>query len=477
MPVTRRHVLAAAGAMAISTIAPRPALAASFVSRRPPVRDRKFLSRAVESELSRIKARIADPEIAWIFENCYPNTLDTTVFAGSIDDRPDTFVITGDIDAMWLRDSSVQVEPYTHLMRDDPALRTMVHGLIQRQARCILIDPYANAFVRDPNAKSNLDSATLDATEMKPGVAQRKWEIDSLCYPMRLAHDYWQVTWDKTPFDAIWAKSAKLIVSTFREQQRKTGPGPYTYQRLTKIPTDSLMLDGYGPPSRKVGLIHSMFRPSDDACVYPFLVPANLFAVSSLRQVARVHREARGDSAAASDAEALANEVEAALRAHAIVPDGQGGKVWAYEVDGFGNWLFADDAGIPSLYGLPLIEAADARDPLYQRTAALAWSSRNPFFVQGKAASGIGSPHMGLDKVWPMAIIARAMVSTDEGVIRACLRDLKATHAGTGFMHESFDKDDPAKFTRPWFAWVNGMFGMMIATLAKTHPKLLVERY
>ena len=390
MHVTRRDLIVGAGALSVTALRPAPAAAVSFVSKRPPAADRKFVSRAVEREMALIKARIVDPELAWMFENCYPNTLDTTVYTDEVDGKPDTFIITGDIDAMWLRDSAVQVEPYIHLARDDRALRLMLHGLIQRQARCILIDPYANAFVRDPRAKSNLDSATLDTTEMRAGVAQRKWEIDSLCYPMRLAHDYWKTTGDRTPFDDVWYRSAKLIVDTFRVQQRKDGPGPYRYQRLTKIPTDSLMLDGYGPPTRKVGLIHSMFRPSDDACVYPFLVPANLFAVSSLRQVARVHREARGDAAAAAEAEALASEVETALHAHAIVPDGQGGRIWAYEVDGFGNWMFADDAGIPSLYGLPLIEAADVNDPLYRRTAELAWSPRNPFFVQGRAASGIG---------------------------------------------------------------------------------------
>jgi uncharacterized protein len=473
---SRRDLIAGVGAAALVQPGLHAATPATFASRRPAPVARKFTSRAVEAELRRIKARIADPELAWLFENCYPNTLDTTVFTGEVDGHPDTFVITGDIDAMWLRDSSAQVQPYIRLAGRDRVLQRMLHGLIQRQARCILIDPYANAFVRDPAAKSNLDSLELDTTEMRAGVAQRKWEVDSLCYPLRLAHDYWRATRDKAPFDDVWSRSAKLVVATFREQQRKDGPGPYTYQRLTKIPTDSLMLDGYGPPSRKVGLIHSMFRPSDDACVYPFLVPANLFAVSALRQAALVHREARGDTAAALDAEALASEVEAALRAHALVPDGQGGQVWAYEVDGFGNWLFADDAGVPSLSGLPIIDAAQVDDPLFQRTAALAWSPRNPFFVAGRAASGIGSPHMGLDKVWPMAIIVRAMTATDDRVIRDCLRTLKATHADTGFMHESFHKDDPTVFTRRWFAWVNVLFGQMIADLAANRPHLLAER-
>jgi meiotically up-regulated gene 157 (Mug157) protein len=477
MSPTRRELMACAGALAIAHSPSRAVAPATFVSKRPPRAERKFTSIAVEAEIKRVSAKIADPELAWIFENCYPSTLDTTVYTGQLDNKPDTFIITGDIDAMWLRDSSAQVQPYIRLAGRDRALKQMIHGLIQRQARCILIDPYANAFVRDPAAKSNLDSLELDTTEMRAGVAQRKWEIDSLCYPLRLAHDYWIATRDKTPFDDMWSRSAKLVVDTFRVQQRKAGPGPYTYQRLTKIPTDSLMLDGYGPPTRKVGLIHSMFRPSDDACVYPFLVPANLFAVSSLRQAARVHREARGDATAAADAEALAQEVETALRAHAVVPDGQGGKVWAYEVDGFGNAFVGDDAGVPSLLGLPIIDAASRDDPLYQRTAALVWSPRNPFFVSGRAASGIGSPHMGLDKVWPMAIIVRAMTTRDDDVIRSCLRTLKATHAGTGFMHESFHKDDPSNFTRPWFAWVNVLFGQMIADLAASKPGLLAERF
>ena len=237
------------------------------------------------------------------------------------------------------------------------------------------------------------------------------------------------------------------------------------------------MFEGYGAPTRKVGLIHSMFRPSDDACLYPFLIPSNLFAVSALRMLATVQREARGDMAGATDSEALATEVEAALRAHGRMPDGQGGEVWAYEVDGFGNAIFMDDANVPSLSGLPLLGAADRSDPLFRRTAALAWSDRNPYFFTGTAARGIGGPHIGLDMIWPMSIITHAMNSDDDAVIRQCLAWLKTTHGGTGFMHESFHKDDPAKFTRSWFAWANGLFGELILDLERRKPALLAARY
>lgn len=479
MSATRRDILAGAGALALTAAMPAMAQAAtgSFVSKRPSRGQRRFASKAVEAEIARVKAAVADPEIAWLFENCYPNTLDTTAEVGTLDGRPDTFVITGDIDAMWLRDSSAQVHPYIHLAAQDPDLTRLFRGLIQRQARCILIDPYANTFMKDPAAKSNLDWSQTDATDMRPGVAERKWEVDSLCYPMRLAHAYWTQTQDKDPFDSTWSSAMKRAVATFRVQQRKDGHGPYHFQRKAAQPTDSLILDGYGAPTRKIGLIHSMFRPSDDACIYPFLIPSNLFAVSALRKVAQVHREARGDADAAAAAEALANEVEAALKAHALVPDGKGGEVWAYEIDGFGNWVFMDDANVPSLSGLPVIDVVERSDSLYRRTRAAAWSDRNPYFFAGKAAQGIGGPHVGMDQIWPMSIIAHAMTSEDEGEVRQCLKWLKATHGGTGFMHESFDKDNPAKFTRSWFAWANGLFGELILDVERRYPALLRETF
>jgi meiotically up-regulated gene 157 (Mug157) protein len=472
--MNRREVIAGAGTLALAAGLPGAAFAQQ-ASQRPPRAQRRFTSKAVEAEIARVKAKIADPELAWLFENCYPNTLDTTVTLGEVVGKPDTFVITGDIDAMWLRDSSAQLQTYVHLTPKDADLRRLFHGALQRQARCILIDPYANAYTRDPTAKSNL-SAINDKTEMRPGVAERKYEIDSLCYPMRLAHAYWSATRDKAPFDALWAKGMALAVATLREQQRKDGPGGYHFQRVDPSPTETLMFAGYGAPTRKVGLIHSGFRPSDDACVFPFLIPSNLFAVSALRMLATVLREARGDAAAAQDAEALAAEVQQALDAHGKMPDGKGGEVWAFEVDGYGNAIFMDDANVPSLSALPLLGAADRNDPLYRRTAALAWSPRNPYFFSGKAGEGIGGPHVGMDMIWPMSLITRALMNDDPAVVGACLKTLKSTHGGTGFMHESFHKDDPTRFTRSWFAWANGLFGDLILDIEKRAPALLAQR-
>jgi meiotically up-regulated gene 157 (Mug157) protein len=480
--IGRRDLLMAGGSTASLLALPGIAFAGTAApgkgttSRRPPHDQRRFVSPAVEREISRVKARIADPGLAQLFENCYPNTLDTTVFTSTIDGKPDTFVITGDIEAMWLRDSSAQLQTYVHLCRQDPALRRLFQGVIQRQARCILIDSYANAFMADPTAKSNLGAIT-DMTEMRPGVAERKWELDSLCYPMRLAHAYWSETKDTVPFDGLWAKAMARAVATMREQQRKTGDGPYKFERVNRHATETLMLKGIGAPTSKVGLIHSMFRPSDDACTLPFLIPSNLFAVAALRMLAKIHAEARHDAAAAADCIALADEVDAALKAHGQMDDGKGSKVWAFEVDGFGNAIFMDDANVPSLSALPLLGAAPRTDPLYRRTRALAWSTRNPYFFTGTAAEGIGGPHKGLGMIWPMSIIVRAMTSDDDAEIRQCLKWLKTTDAGTGFIHESFNKDDPARFSRPWFAWANGLFGDLILDLERRRPALLAERF
>ena len=202
-----------------------------------------------------MKARMGNKELAWMFENCFPNTLDTTVDFEVINGRPDTYVITGDIDAMWLRDSTAQVWPYLPLMKNDSNLQQLIAGVINRQTRCILKDPYANAFYKDENKVSHWKS---DNTEMKPGVHERKWEIDSLCYPIRLAYHYWKATNDRAPLDAQWREAILKTLQTFQEQQRKTGPGPYRFQRRTEVQADTLAGGGYGHPAKPVGthLLH-----------------------------------------------------------------------------------------------------------------------------------------------------------------------------------------------------------------------------
>ncbi|MEA1673157.1 glycoside hydrolase family 125 protein [Nitrospirillum sp. BR 11163] len=469
----RRDVLKMAVAGAGLGLAGPLRAAPSQASRRPAPAARGYASPAVEAVISDARAAIADPELYWLFQNCYPNTLDTTVSLGILDGGPDAFVITGDIPCLWLRDSAAQVWPYLPLARRDAALRLLYQGLIRRQARCILIDPYANAFSRDAGAATPLGWAVQDMTEMKPGVAERKWEVDSLCHVIRLSHGYWRATGDTAPFDTAWRQAMRLVVRTLREQQRLDGPGPYRFQRASETPSDTLPLDGYGAPTAKVGLIHSMFRPSDDACVLPFLIPANLFAVASLRQLADMAQAIHGDADLATDCRGLADTVAAALVRHGRVGDGGGQDVWAYEVDGFGNALFLDDANVPSLLSLPYLGCCDAGDPLYRRTRQWVLSGRNPYFFRGEAAEGVGGPHVGLGMIWPMSLIVRALTSDDDAEIRRCLVWLKTTHAGTGFMHEAFGQDDPGRFTRPWFAWANSLFGELILDLMARKPALL----
>jgi meiotically up-regulated gene 157 (Mug157) protein len=461
----------------MAAIMPRPRAGAGategLVSKRPPVGERKFVSKAVEQKISEVKTKITDPELAWMFENCFPNTLDTTVKASEVHGRPDTVVITGDIDAMWLRDSACQVWPYVGLAKSDANLRRMFQGLIGRQARCILIDPYANAFLPDPGSSKALSWAVEDLTEMKPGVAERKWEVDSLCYCMRLAHGYWQATGDTAPLDEQWARAMRLAVTTFREQQRKKGPGPYHFQRKTEVPTDTQALGGFGNPALPVGMIYSMFRPSDDACFYSFYVPSNLFAVKALAQLAEMAKEVLQDTALALECNAMAKEIAVALEEYARSKDSHGQEFWAFEVDGYGNQLFMDDANIPGLLGLPYLGCCQKEDQRYQRTRKRALGEKNPYYFQGSAAAGIGGPHAGLNMIWPMALIVQALTSESAAEIRQCLQWLKSTHAGTGFMHESFDKDNPAKFTRAWFAWANSLFGELIVKVSEERPELL----
>lgn len=440
-----------------------------FVSNRPPINKRNFTGDAVEAVITSVKKDIADPELAWMFENCFPNTLDTTVQFGTVEGKPDGFIITGDIKAMWLRDSTAQVWPYLPFAKDDEKLKKLLVGVINRQSRCILIDPYANAFNFGPTGSE----WEKDLTTMRKELHERKYEIDSLCYPVRLAHGYWKTTGDASIFDDQWQRATRLILQTFKEQQRFNGPGPYKFQRETAVAYDTVPMGGYGNPTKPNGMIHSMFRPSDDACVYPLLVPSNLFAASVLNLLGEIYDDALKDRASAATFRQLSNQVSNAINKNAIVKRPKYGSIYAYEVDGFGNAPTMDDANVPSLLSLPYLGICRHDDPIYQATRKFVLSEDNPFFFRGKSAEGIGGPHVGLNMIWPLGITMRALTSNDEAEIKQCLHMLKTTHAGTGFMHESFHKDDPGNYTRKWFAWANTLFGELILKIHKERPHLL----
>ena len=434
-----------------------------YVSKRPAPSARKFTSKAVEETIVNVKKQIEDPKLAWMFENCFPNTLDTTVNFSLRDGRPDTFVYTGDIPAMWLRDSGAQVWPYVSLCKNDEDLKRLIAGVINRQTKCVLIDPYANAF----SDGTKEGEWTSDNTKMKPELWERKWEIDSLCYTVRLAFHYWKTTGDTSIFSDDWRKAAALIVQTFKEQQRKDGKGPYTFQRKTERQLDTMSNDGLGNPVKPVGLIVSAFRPSDDATTYGFLIPSNMFAVLSLKQLAEISRTVTKDNTFANTCIALADEVQAAIDKYAATKHLNYGEVYAFEVDGFGNRLFMDDANVPNLLSLPYLGCVSASDPVYRNTRSFVWSEDNPYFFKGTAGEGIGGPHIGYDMIWPMSIIMRAMTSSDDTEIKTCIRMLRDSDADEGFMHESFNKDNPQKFTRVWFAWANTLFGELIVKLER----------
>jgi meiotically up-regulated gene 157 (Mug157) protein len=430
--------------------------AKKYECQRPAQKDRLFVSEAVDAKIAEVVKLLENDRLAWMFSNCFPNTLDTTVHPNG---EYDTFVYTGDIHAMWLRDSGAQVWPYLQLINDDPALKKMIAGVILRQFTCITIDPYANAFYKEADKRGEW---ATDRTKMLPGVHERKWEIDSHCYPIRLAYEYWKISGDASIFSDLWIKSIELTLQTFREQQRKNGVGPYTFMRNTTRAFDTVSNDGKGTPVKPVGLIVSSFRPSDDATTLQFLVPSNFFAVTSLRKAAEILTTVNNRKDLADQCLELAAEVETALKKYATYNHPEFGTIYAFEVDGFGNHLLMDDANVPSLLAMPYLGDVDINDPIYQNTRRFVWSESNPYFFRGKVAEGIGGPHIGYDMAWPMSIMMKAFTSQNDEELKWCIETLMKTDAGTGFMHESFHVDDPDKFTRSWFAWQNGLFGELI---------------
>lgn len=431
---------------------------------RPPVEKRCFTSKAVEKQIQDMHQRLVavSPKLWQMFQNSFPNTLDTTVSPEG--DR--TFVITGDIPAMWLRDSGAQVWTYISYVKDDPELAKLIRGVILQQFEFICLDPYANAFLSDTTQVSHW---AKDYTKMLPGVHERKYELDSLCYPLRLAYQYWLLTGDASIFGELWQNTIDEILALMREQQRANGPKTsYKFQRTTHFLHDTSSNYGYGHPAKHCGMVASAFRPSDDSQIFPYLIPSNFFAESVLRKAAVILRKVNNDEARAKECQAIADDIRRGLNEHATVDHPQFGKVYAFEVDGFGSHLLMDDANAPSLLSLPYLcpELVPVNDPVYQNTRRMIWSESNPYFftgtVDGTKVGAIGSPHTGLGKVWPMSIIMKGLTSNDVDEQKECVQLLMKTDGGTGYMHESFNPDNPRDFTRSWFAWANGLFGELV---------------
>ncbi|MBR7137103.1 MAG: glycoside hydrolase family 125 protein [Clostridia bacterium] len=400
----------------------------------------------MQAYIDGLLAKTSDPTLKSLFADCFLNTWTTTIQ----ETADDAFVITGDIPAMWLRDSSAQVKNYLKLMPVSDEITAMVRKVINRQMLSITKDPYANAFNFEGNAHGHTDDRPLQS----PWVWERKYEIDSLCYPVHLAYQYWKISGKADIFTETAKTAFGLILKTWKTEQNHAD-SPYYFLRDNCPPTDTLTNDGKGTPVAPTGMTWSGFRPSDDACTYGYLVPANMFAVVALREMAEILRAVYGDEAMAAEADALKAEIDAGIQKYAIVETAEFGKVYAYEVDGLGNHLFMDDANVPSLMSAPYLGYCDVSDPIYQNTRKLLLSNANPYYHEGKAAKGIGSPHTPADSIWPIAMAMQGLTATDAAEKKELLGFLLASNAGTGFMHESFHKDDAKNFTRPWFAWAN----------------------
>lgn len=406
---------------------------------------------ALASHLNTVCSGLGD-----LFQQCYPNTLETTT---QLLDDGTTFVFTGDIPAMWLRDSSAQVRPYIRFAKDDPDIQRLLRGLIQRQAMYLLIDPYANAFNPQPNGQGHQD----DRTDMNPWLWERKFELDSLCYPVQLCQDYWAATGDASIFTADLKRAFERIVSVMEVEQHHDTASPYTFERDNcYLPTDTLPFSGSGTRTNFTGMVWSGFRPSDDACTFGYLIPANMFAVVVLGYLATFARDIYADNDLAARAVRLRDDIELGIQTYAIVNHPHYERIYAYETDGFGNHNLMDDANVPSLLSIPYLGYRPADDPIYRNTRAFILSSENPYYFEGRCAKGVGSPHTPSGYIWHIGLIMQALTSADAGEQAALLEMIAATTAGTNFMHESFNPDDPSQFTRPWFAWANSLFGELV---------------
>lgn len=395
-------------------------------------------------------------KLASLYRNCYPNTLET---ATEFLDDGSVFVLTGDIPAMWLRDSTAEVSHYIPLAKDNKDISDIISGVIRKQREYIEIEPYANAFKRACNNHREFD----DYPKNHPIVWERKYEIDSLCYPVRLTYLYWKATGDDSILDESFIKSVKTTVSLWRTEQHHMEKSPYRFTRKRCTEQDTLHNDGMGNPVEYTGMTWSGFRPSDDACRYGYLVASNMFAVVVLGYISEMLESVYPDEKELiAECNSLKDEIRSGIEKYAVIDNEKYGKIYACEVNGKGDYFLFDDANVPSLLSAPYLGYCGCEDEIYRNTRRFILSKDNPYYYEGKYAKGVGSPHTPKGYIWHIALSMQGLTSDSPEEIREILHMLETTDADTGYMHEGFDANNPKKFTRSWFSWSCALFAELV---------------
>ncbi|MBO4355980.1 MAG: glycoside hydrolase family 125 protein [Clostridia bacterium] len=425
-----------------------------------------LLSKTIISVSERLKEKNREDLIP-IFSKCYSNTLETTF---KILDDKTSFVITGDIHAMWLRDSAAQVHHYLSDAKDNKELADIIESMINRYSIYIRIDPYANAFNENGDDKER--GHTEDITFRSPWVWERKYEVDSLCSVIFIAYKFWKATGRTSIFTGDFRNTLKTIIDLWKKEQYHAENSDYTFERPNPWkPSDTLTRGGKAEPVGYTGMTWSAFRPSDDACKYNYLIPSEMYAVVVLGYVQEIAKIIYKDDELYNDASLLANEIDTGINEYGIVETEEFGPIYAYETDGLGNYNLMDDANVPSLLSIPYIGYRDKNDPVYKNTRRFILSKNNPYYYEGKYLCGIGSPHTDVNCVWPISLVMQGLTSDDDEEIEHIIDMLANTHDNTGYMHESINADNPKIYTRKWFAWANSIFSELIIKYAGMENK------
>ncbi|KAH6644575.1 hypothetical protein C7974DRAFT_23539 [Boeremia exigua] len=463
---------------------------------RPVEECRTFKSQGLEDTITRFEGVIRDPDLYRLFQNAYPNTLDTAIrwkgFAANNAEEELTFIITGDLNAMWLRDSSNQLQSYLPLLNassDPNSIASLYRGVINLQARYLLTSPYCNAF--QPPVESGIgptlnDAASEDTvfpTYANQSVFECKYELDSLGAFLQISTDYYRATGDYEFFGKFqWIPAVEAILKVAHDMSMPTyGPegevleSAYTFQRLTPRATETFANDGIGNPvANGTGLIRSGFRPSDDSTLFQLFIPANMMFSAYLSSASEIMSKLNVGSSAsvAEQMSSLSNSVHDAVETYGTVNHPTHGKIYAFEVDGFGSTAIMDDANIPSLLSAPFF-GYRIDEQTYTNTRSAILSATNPYYMRGPVINAIGGPHQGPGMAWPMASIVRILTSEDDDEITTELRQIVSSTDGLGLIHESINTFNQSDWTRQWFSWANGLFGQMILDLEDRKPGIL----